>query len=299
MPVVSSLPPSRTLALGDGHVADVVPRRMLPPPSNPPRVADTEHHAAEGGQFENSARGLHTPSLIERTKAGRLQAARLRRCAGSTRRERLLRSRRLRRALAEGLASRLAAAERPEEHEDPEADAGEEERDAGDDPEQRHVLREVARVERGRQCGLGHPRVPGRVVDRLPVRPLRGLARVVGALAVGRRVARHLRVGQATARLERVDPHVLGEVAGEGARRDRLAGDVRRRQLDRGGQARRLGLGRDPGLGHVGRADDLLCLEAVADRVAAVDAQCDGDGAEQDQHDRCNDASDLQVLAHL
>ena len=46
---------------------------------------------------------------------------------------------------------------------------GEQEGDADHDAEERELLGHVARVERGRQRGLGHPEVASRVVDRLSV----------------------------------------------------------------------------------------------------------------------------------
>src|SRR5436305_587757 len=95
-----------------------------------------------------------------------------------------LRSRRLRRALAEELMDVLPSAKRSADDQDAEADPGQEERDADDDAEERHVLGQVARVERGRECGLGDPDVSNGIVDRLAVAPLQRLGRVVRALAV-------------------------------------------------------------------------------------------------------------------
>ena len=114
-----------------------------------------------------------------------------------------------------------------------------------------------------------------------PLGLLQRLGRVARALAVGACVPRQLGVGEATGRLERVDPHVAREVTGPLAGVDRLAGDVGRRQLDAGRKACLLRLRRDGGCVHVGRADDLLQREAVVDRVAAVDAHGDRDDAER------------------
>ena len=49
---------------------------------------------------------------------------------------------------------------------------------------------------------------------------------------------------------------------------------------------------------HVGRADDLLQLEAVLHRLVAVDAHDDRPDAEPDQDDGCDEAADLQDLPH-
>src|SRR5436309_7202 len=98
-----------------------------------------------------------------------------------------------RRALAEEVESELTAAQRPADHQDTEPDAGEQERQADDDAEQRDVLGEEARVERCRERRLGDPDVPDRVVDRLAVLG-QGLRRIVRALAVSGREPRQLRI---------------------------------------------------------------------------------------------------------
>ena len=91
-----------------------------------------------------------------------------------------------------------------------------------------------------------------------------------------------------------MDPHVAREVTGALAGVDRLAGQIGRRQLDACREAGLLGLRCNPCLGHVGGTDDLLQLEAVANRVPAVDAHDDRGDAEDDQDGRGDDASNLE-----
>ena len=52
---------------------------------------------------------------------------------------------------------------------------------------------------------------------------------------------------------------------------------------------------------HVGRADDLLALELVADRAARVDAHDQGTDAERDHEGAGEDAADLEnfTTCHL
>ena len=196
-----------------------------------------------------------------------------------------------------GLAGREPA--EGHEGEDREPDPGEEERDPDDDPEQCDLLREERGVQRVRQCGLRHPQVPGRVLDRpLRLRIDRGEGRVVRVLAVLRQVAAHLRVRLAAGGLEGVDPHVGGEALGPRAAVDRLAGDVARRDLihDLGGEVGLLGLGEDRRLVHVLRADDVLALDVGADLVPPVDAHPDRAEAERDEDRGCDVPADLEKL---
>ena len=72
--------------------------------------------------------------------------------------------------------------------------------------------------------------------------------------------------------------HDLGERPGLGAGLDLLVGPLGREL----GDCRVVG----------GAEDDLLLLEAVADRRAAVDAHGDRSGAENHQHQSCNDPAD-------
>ena len=124
----------------------------------------------------------------------------------------------------------------------------------------------------------------------------------VGELRGGaglRHEAAHLRVGQATGGLERVDPHVAGECACLVPAVDRLSGDRKGREADVGHvEPRLLGLGLDCGRGHVGRADDLLLLEAVLDGRVSVDAHDDRCDSKSDQHGGGDHPSNLENLPH-
>src|SRR5205085_11845956 len=73
----------------------------------------------------------------------------------------------LRGALPEELQCRLRVPERPARGQDGEADPGEQEGEARDDPEEPELVRHVTGVQRGRERGLGHPDVAAAVVDRL------------------------------------------------------------------------------------------------------------------------------------
>ncbi len=64
-------------------------------------------------------------------------------------------------------------------------------------------------------------------------------------------------------------------------------------------QAGLLRLGGDRRRRHVGRADDLLELQAVADGAAAVDAHHDGGDAEGNQDCRGDEPADLEELTHF
>ena len=96
-----------------------------------------------------------------------------------------------------------------------------------------------------------------------------------GALAGLVEVARHLGVGLAARRLERV-----------------LA--------DHGGERLRLGAGVDQLVrdGRVGRPDDLLSRQVALDAVTTVDAGVDRADAERDEHDAGHEAAVLEELAH-
>ena len=186
------------------------------------------------------------------------------------------------RAVSRSPPATLAAAERAAEREDDEADAAEQERDADDDTEERHLLGHVADVQRGRERGRRDPGVAGRVGDRVALLVLQrgGLVTRAGrVLRVGSGdEAPHLRVGQAVGALECVLVHDLRERPRLGAGLNRLLGPLGREL----GDCRVIG----------GAEDDLLLLEAVADRRAAVDAHGDRSGAEHHQHQPCDDAAD-------
>ena len=98
--------------------------------------------------------------------------------------------------------------------------------------------------------------------------------------SVGGDEAPHLRVGQAAGALERVLADDLREGARLGAGRDLLVGPLGCVLRD----CRVVG----------GAEDDLLLLDAVAHRRAAVDAHVDRGDAEGDQHQAGDDATDLE-----
>ena len=92
-------------------------------------------------------------------------------------------------------------------------------------------------------------------------------------------------VRQAVGALERVLVHDLGERPGLCAGLERLLGPL-------GSELRDCRI--------VGCAeDDLLLLEAVADRRAPVDAHGDCSDAEDHQHYACNDPADFEELPHV
>ncbi|TML74475.1 MAG: GAF domain-containing protein [Actinobacteria bacterium] len=201
---------------------------------------------------------------------------------------------------------RAGAPQRTADRQDAEADAAQQQCDSDDDAEERHLLGHVARVERGRQGGLGHPDVTHAVVDR----PLRlgvddCILLVVRAAALGeltcrrawlRREAPHLRIRETARCLERMDPHVLREHTRLGARVDGLAGDALGREADRRRKLRLLGLGLDRARRHVRCAHDRLLAEVVVDRAATVDAEDDRGDAECDENDAGGDPAILEEL---
>ena len=95
-----------------------------------------------------------------------------------------------------------------------------------------------------------------------------------------------------------MDPHVARECPRPVAGVDRQSGDRLARHLERR-QAGLLRLGLDCRRRHVGRADDLLELEAVADCAPSVDAHDDCCDAERDEDCRGDDSTDFENLAHL
>ena len=235
-------------------------------------------------------------------------------------------SRRLRRsrALLEEAERGLGALQCSADREDQEADAGKQQRDPDHEAEQRELRCHVARVQRRGQRRVGDPEVAAAVVHRLlrlrvAQRVLRVARRAEAVRVLDRRaglgdVAAHLRVRQPRGGGERVDAHVLREAACLAAGVDELAGDRAGRRLDRRGrhlhagrvQLReqlvlrglvRLDLGRDRRRGHVGRARDLLLLEAVADRRVPVDTHHDRRDTESDQDGGGDNATDLEQLA--
>ena len=108
--------------------------------------------------------------------------------------------------------------------------------------------------------GLGHPDVAGAVLDGLAGLLVdRGGLLVVCRLAARSQVAAHLGVHLAGGGLEGVQAHAVGEQLGVSTGVDGLVCDL---------------------LVHVGRADDLLLLERVADLRTAVEPGVDRADAE-------------------
>jgi hypothetical protein len=187
-----------------------------------------------------------------------------------------------------------------DQREDDEADAAEQQRDPHDHSEQCDLLGHVADVQRRRERGLRHPGVAGGVRDRSAGGVLgRGClvarsGRVRGIL--GREEPAHLRVGEPAGRLERVNAHVLGEAARVAAVLDRLIGDG----ACRGGDVLQTGLRHgdlDRRRVHVGRADDLLRGDLVADGVLGVDAHHERANTERDHERAGDDSADLENSA--
>src|SRR5215211_1980941 len=169
----------------------------------------------------------------------------------------------------------LAPTERPSEGEHQEADAGEKERDPHHDPEDRETLAHEGHVERRGESGLRDPEVARPVRNRLTrLRVLGGLGLIRGLLALRIQEPTHLRVSAAPARLERVLAHRGCEGPGLGTCVDPLPGD-----------------------GRVGRADDVLPGEVVANLVDAPYAGADRADADGDEDAACGDASVFEELA--
>ena len=173
------------------------------------------------------------------------------------------------------------------------------ERDPTTMPNGGYLLGHVGHVERGREGGLGHPRVAGGVGDRLTALVFQRR----GFVACPQRIARttrgdeasHLRVGQATRRLDAHGCACTARSSGP----PRLCRSPPPRHARSG--CRRpsclLHARRNPLGAHVRRADDLLRRKLVLHGHARIDAEPERPDAEEDQDDPSCKASELEKAA--